>query len=119
RERASTLCCLAHVHQVRREYDEAIKLYSEATRILTDLGDKHWGVIALLGLAETNRTQGHHNEAILFYTKASKVFEETGESKRAADTLKNIADIRKTIQGASEGFTGEAEVEKEPSSTSQ
>ncbi|KIO20485.1 hypothetical protein M407DRAFT_29893 [Tulasnella calospora MUT 4182] len=112
--RGTVLWGFAQVHRNRGEYNEAIKLFSEATEIFTDVGDKYWRAEALMCLALSHLAQAHYSEAISFYTEASEVLEDIGEPQRAADVLKNAADIRKTAEEVAAGSVETAKVEEDP-----
>ncbi|KAG8924275.1 hypothetical protein FRC00_005282, partial [Tulasnella sp. 408] len=91
--RADALWGLADVHRRRREYEEAIWLYSDVWEICTDLNDRKGKADALWGLADVHRRRSEYEEAIPLYSEVLKICTALKDRKGRADALWGLADV--------------------------
>lgn len=103
---ADILFCLADVYRLRREYDEAMSLYSGVLEIRASLHDgKSPGrADALWGLAELHRHRSEYEKAILLYSEEVEIRTRHCDKKGTADALWGPMRVRRGHSTLLRGF---------------
>jgi tetratricopeptide (TPR) repeat protein len=83
------------IYQDRRDYKEALKLYSRSLTISRELGDKRTIGKNLHSIAMIYRDQENYGKAIESYNQALKIREEIGDKIEIAGILNNIGGIQR------------------------
>ncbi|KIO33146.1 hypothetical protein M407DRAFT_18008 [Tulasnella calospora MUT 4182] len=82
---------LGRMHKFQGDYDNALKFFTQALDISTDIGDLGGRACSLRELAETHRQQSNTEEAIRLFSDALRIYTNIGDSGGRADTLLGLA----------------------------
>ncbi|KIO33141.1 hypothetical protein M407DRAFT_18006 [Tulasnella calospora MUT 4182] len=82
---------LGEMHKSQGDCSNALKFFSQALDIYTDIGDSNGRAAALYQLAETYRHQGNVEEAIKLFSDTLQIYTDIGDSLGRAHTLSSLA----------------------------